>query len=113
MPDTTGKSIPHINPRDAPIEETTLLPGNPLHAKLIVETYLDGVVQFNEVRSILGFTGTYQGQKVSIMGSGMGIPSILLCSWELIHVFGCKKPICAGSCDASQPELGLYDVVIG
>ncbi|MFK3614763.1 purine-nucleoside phosphorylase [Corynebacterium amycolatum] len=113
MSDTTGKSTPHINPKGAPIAETILLPGDPLRAKFIAETYLDDVVQFNEVRNMLGFTGTYQGQEVSVMGSGMGIPSISLYSWELIHVFGCKKLIRVGSCGALQPELDLYDVVIG
>lgn len=107
------KSTPHINPQGAPIAETILLPGDPLRAKFIADTYLEDVVQFNSVRNMLGFTGTYRGNEVSVMGSGMGIPSISLYSWELIHVFGCKKLIRVGSCGALQKDLDLYDVVIG
>lgn len=113
MSDQSAKSTPHINPKGAPIAETILLPGDPLRAKFIAETYLEDVVQFNDVRNMLGFTGTYQGNEVSVMGSGMGIPSISLYSWELIHVFGCKKLVRVGSCGALQQELDLYDVVIG
>lgn len=106
------KSTPHINPT-APIAETVLLPGDPLRAKFIAETYLDNVRQFNAVRNMLGFTGTYEGTPVSVMGSGMGIPSISLYSWELIHVFGSRRLIRVGSCGAMQPGINLYDVVIG
>lgn len=106
------KSTPHINPT-APIAETVLLPGDPLRAKFIAETYLDNVRQFNAVRNMLGYTGTYEGTPVSVMGSGMGIPSISLYSWELIHVFGCRRLIRVGSCGAMQPGINLYDVVIG
>ena len=82
------ESTPHINPQGAPIAETILLPGDPLRAKFIAETYLEDAVQFNSVRNMLGFTGTYQGHEVSVMGSGMGIPSISLYAWELslIHI---------------------------
>ncbi len=106
------KSTPHINPT-APIAETVLLPGDPLRAKFIAETYLDNVRQFNAVRNMLGYTGTYEGTPVSVMGSGMGIPSISLYSWELIHVFGSRRLIRVGSCGAMQPGINLYDVVIG
>ena len=104
---------PHINPSGAPIASTILLPGDPLRAKFIAETYLDDVVQFNSVRNMLGFTGTYEGHEVSVMGSGMGIPSISLYSWELIHDFGCKKLIRVGSCGTIQKNIDLYDVIIG
>lgn len=104
-------STPHIDPQ-APIAETILLPGDPLRAKFIAENYLDDARQFNSVRNMLGFTGTYQGTEVSVMGSGMGIPSISLYAWELIHVFGCKKLIRVGTCGALQPGINLYDVVI-
>ena len=93
------KSTPHINPT-APIAPTILLPGDPLRAKFIAETYLEDAQQFNSVRNMLGFTGTYQGTPVSVMGSGMGIPSISLYAWELIHVFGCTKLIRIGTCGA-------------
>ena len=108
----TTQSTPHINPNGAPIAETVLLPGDPLRAKFIADTFLEDVVQFNAVRNMLGFTGTYQGTPVSVMGSGMGIPSISLYSWELIHVFGAKKLVRVGSCGALQRDLNLYDVVI-
>lgn len=105
------KATPHINPQ-APIAKTILLPGDPLRAKFIAETYLDDAQQFNSVRNMLGFTGYYQGQQVSVMGSGMGIPSISLYAWELIHVFGCEKLIRIGTCGSLQPQVKVYDVVI-
>ena len=105
------KSTPHINPT-ALIAPTILLPGDPLRAKFIAETYLEDAQQFNAVRNMLGFTGTYQGTPVSVMGSGMGIPSISLYAWELIHVFGCTKLIRVGTCGALQPGINFYDVVI-
>ncbi len=106
------KSTPHIDPK-APIAPTILLPGDPLRAKFIAETYLEDAKQFNSVRNMLGFTGTYQGTPVSVMGSGMGIPSISLYAWELIHVFGCKRLIRVGTCGAMQEGVNLYEVVIG
>lgn len=107
------ESTPHINPQGAPIAETILLPGDPLRAKFIAETYLEDAVQFNSVRNMLGFTGTYQGHEVSVMGSGMGIPSISMYAWELIHDFGCEKLIRVGSCGTIQKDIDLYDVIIG
>ncbi|HAY1088424.1 TPA: purine-nucleoside phosphorylase, partial [Staphylococcus aureus] len=72
----------------------------------------DDVEQFNTVRNMFGFTGTYKGKKVSVMGSGMGMPSIGIYSYELIHTFGCKKLIRVGSCGAMQENIDLYDVII-
>lgn len=106
-------STPHINPKGAPIAETVLMPGDPLRAKFIADTYLEDVVQFNEVRNMLGFTGTYQGTEVSVMGSGMGIPSIGIYSSELVKFFDVKKIIRIGSCGAMQKHVDLYDVIIG
>lgn len=106
------KETPHIKPNGVEIAETILLPGDPLRAKFIAETYLDDVVQFNSVRNMLGFTGTYKGTKVSVMGTGMGIPSIGIYSWELIHVFGVKNLIRVGTCGAIQDNMNLYDVVL-
>ncbi|WP_022867559.1 purine-nucleoside phosphorylase [Schaalia vaccimaxillae] len=106
------KSTPHIDPQ-APIAETILLPGDPLRAAFVAQNYLEDVQQFNSVRNMLGFTGTYEGVPVSIMGSGMGIPSISLYAWELIHVFGCKKLVRIGSCGSLQPDVNLYDIIIG
>lgn len=106
-------ATPHINPEGAPIAETILLPGDPLRAKFIAETYLEDAVQFNAVRNMLGFTGTYQGHEVSVMGSGMGIPSISLYAWELIHDFGVKKLVRVGSIGSLQRDIDLYEVIIG
>lgn len=105
-------STPHIDPKGVEIAETILLPGDPLRAKFIAETYLDNPRCFNQVRGMLGFTGTYRGTPVSVMGTGMGIPSISLYTYELIHFFDVKNLIRVGSCGAMQPEMELYDVVI-
>ena len=105
------RSTPHINPT-APIAPTILLPGDPLRAQFIAENYLEDVQQFNAVRNMLGFTGTYQGTPVSVMGSGMGIPSISLYAYELIHEFGCTRLVRVGTCGAMQPDMHLYDVVV-
>ncbi len=106
------KHTPHINPNGAPIAETVLLPGDPLRAQFIAENYLEDIQKFNAVRNMFGFTGTYQGQQVSVMGTGMGIPSASLYAWELIHIFGAKRLIRVGSCGALQPQLDLYDIVV-
>jgi len=103
---------PHIDPHGEEIAETILLPGDPLRAKFIAETYLDNHRCFNEVRGMYGFTGTYRGRKVSVMGTGMGVPSISLYSYELIHVFDVKNLIRVGSCGTIQEGIDLYDVVI-
>ncbi len=108
----TTTSTPHIDPQGVDIAETILLPGDPLRAKFIAETYLDDARRFNEVRNMLGYTGTYRGKPVSVMGTGMGIPSISLYSYELIHHFGVKNLIRVGSCGAMQEHMDLYDVVI-
>lgn len=106
-----NNETPHIKPNGAEIAETILLPGDPLRAKFIADTYLEDVVQFNEVRGMLGFTGTYNGKRISVMGSGMGAPSMGIYSWELIHVFGVKNLIRVGSAGAMQDHLNLYDIV--
>ena len=76
-------ATPHINANENQIAKVVLMPGDPLRAKFIAETFLEDVVQFNEVRNMFGYTGTYKGQKVSVMGSGMGMPSIGIYSYEL------------------------------
>ena len=105
------KQTPHIQPNGVEIAETILLPGDPLRAKFIAENYLEDVVQFNSVRNMLGYTGTFNGKRISVMGTGMGTPSMSLYSWELIHVFGVKNLIRIGSAGAIQDDLKLYDIV--
>ncbi len=105
---------PHIGVAErGVIAETVLLPGDPLRAKFIAETYLDDAVQFNTVRSMFGYTGTYRGKKVSVMGSGMGMPSIGIYSYELIHFYGVKNLIRIGSCGSLQSDVRIRDIVIG
>ena len=95
------------------IAETVLLPGDPLRAKFIAETFLENVVQYNTVRGMFGYTGYYKGKRVSVQGSGMGIPSIGIYSYELIHFYNVKNLIRIGSAGAISKDLKLYDVVIG
>ena len=97
-------STPHNNAEKGDIAKTVLLPGDPLRAKFIAENFLENPVQFNSVRNILGFTGGYQGVKVSVMATGMGIPSIGIYSYELIHFYDVKNLIRIGSCGALQPQ---------
>ncbi|WP_019230454.1 purine-nucleoside phosphorylase [Sedimentibacter sp. B4] len=105
-------STPHNNAVQGQIAETVLLPGDPLRAKFIAENFLSDVEQFNAVRNMFGYTGTYNGKKVSVMGTGMGCPSIGIYSYELIHMYGVKNLIRIGSCGAYDPNLELFDIVI-
>ena len=105
------KNTPHIN-QTAEIAETILLPGDPLRSKFIAENFLNDVEQFNSVRNILGFTGTYKNKKISVMGTGMGNPSIGIYSYELINIFGVKNLIRVGSCGAIKKEIKLYDIIL-
>ncbi len=105
-------TTPHNCAVKGQIAETVLLPGDPLRAKFIAENFLDDVEQFNAVRNMYGFTGTYSGKKVSVMGTGMGCPSIGIYSYELIHMYGVKNLIRVGSCGAYAPELKLYDIIL-
>ncbi|GGH34346.1 purine-nucleoside phosphorylase [Paenibacillus segetis] len=110
---TTIKETPHIKPNGVEIAETILLPGDPLRAKFIAENFLEDYKCFNEVRGMLGYTGTYKGKKVSVMGTGMGPASMGIYSWELINVFGVKNLIRIGTCGAMQENIELYDVIFG
>ena len=105
-------ATPHNTAPDGAIAETILLPGDPLRAKFIAENFLDDPVQFNEIRNMFGFTGTYKGKRVSVMGTGMGCPSIGIYTYELIHFYGVKKLIRIGSCGAMQKEMKLGDIVM-
>ncbi|MBU3013042.1 purine-nucleoside phosphorylase [Polaribacter vadi] len=102
----------HINAKKGQIAETVLLPGDPLRAKWIADTFLEDVVLYNEVRGMLGFTGTYKGKKISVQGTGMGIPSTLIYTHELINNFGVKNLIRVGSAGSYQKEIKIRDIVI-
>ncbi|WP_432666431.1 purine-nucleoside phosphorylase [Wukongibacter baidiensis] len=106
-----AKFTPHIKSENIKIAETILLPGDPLRAKYIADNYLEDVVQFNAVRNMFGYTGKYKGREISVMGTGMGMPSMAIYSWELINVFGVKNLIRIGSCGAMQEDLKLYDII--
>lgn len=106
-------ATPHINAADGAFAETVLFPGDPLRAKYIAETFLEDVVQVTDVRNMLGFTGTYKGKKVSVMGSGMGIPSCSIYATELIKDYGVKNLIRVGSCGAISQDVKVRDVIIG
>ena len=105
-------ATPHIGAEKGQIAETILLPGDPLRAKYIAETFLEDVVQYNNVRGMLGFTVTYKGKRISVQGTGMGIPSIGIYSHELISEFGVKNLIRIGTAGSYQEDLKLRDVVI-
>lgn len=104
---------PHIEAKEGDFAATCLLPGDPLRAKFIAETFLEDVRQVNGVRNMLGFTGSYRGAPVSVMGSGMGIPSISIYAKELITEYGVKNLIRVGSCGAVSREVGLRDIILG
>ena len=103
----------HIEAKPGEIAETVLMPGDPLRAKFIAETFLENPVQFNGVRGMLGYTGTYHGKRISVMGSGMGMPSMGIYSYELFHFYGVESIIRVGSAGGMHPDAKLYDVVIG
>ena len=103
---------PHIEAKDGEIAESILLPGDPLRAKYIADNFLTDVFQFNRVRNMLGFTGNYKGKRVSVMGSGMGMPSIGIYSYELIKFYGVKKLIRVGSAGSVQEDIKIKDLVI-
>ena len=105
-------ATPHIGANKGDIAETILLPGDPLRAKYIAETFLEDVVQYNNVRGMLGFTGTYKGKKVSVQGTGMGVPSIGIYTHELITEYGVKNLIRVGTAGSMQENIKIRDVVI-
>lgn len=95
------------------IAKTVLMPGDPLRAKYIADTYLEDVVCFNTVRNMFGYTGTYKGKKISVMGGGMGIPSIGIYSYELYSFYGVESIIRIGSAGGFQDDIHVRDIVIG
>lgn len=102
----------HIEAKQGEIAETILLPGDPLRAKYIAETFLEDVICFNEVRNMFGYTGIYKGKRVSVMGTGMGIPSISIYVNELIQSYDVKNLIRVGTMGAIQKDVKVRDVVI-
>ena len=105
-------ATPHISAEKGDFADIVLMPGDPLRAKMIAETYLDGSVQVTGVRGMLGFTGTYKGKRISVMGSGMGMPSMGIYSYELFSYYGVEKILRIGSAGSYVPELRLGDVVL-
>lgn len=103
---------PHNNAKKGDIAKKVLMPGDPLRAKYIAETYLEDPVCFTTVRNMFGYTGTYKGEKVSVMGSGMGMPSMGIYSYELYNFYDVEKIIRIGSAGALQDDVNVMDVVI-
>ncbi|MBQ6572038.1 MAG: purine-nucleoside phosphorylase [Alistipes sp.] len=104
---------PHIGAREGEIADRVIMAGDPLRAKFMAETFLENPVQYNAVRGMLGYTGTYKGKRVSVQGHGMGIPSIGIYTYELFNFYGVKRIIRTGSAGAYHPDLKIGDVVIG
>ena len=103
---------PHIGAKFGEIAETVIMAGDPLRAKFMADKFLDDPVQFNNVRGMLGFTGFYKGKRVSVMGHGMGIPSIGIYTYELFNFYGVKTIIRVGSAGSLSKDLNLGDLVI-
>lgn len=102
----------HIGAKPGEIAETVLMPGDPYRARWAAEKFLDGAEMVNQVRGMLGFTGTYKGNRVTIQGSGMGMPSFSIYANELIRDYGAKTLIRIGSCGAMQDHVALRDVIL-
>jgi len=102
----------HIGAEKDDIAETVLMPGDPYRAKWAAETFLSDVKCVNEVRGMLGFTGMWQGNRVTIQGSGMGMPSLSIYANELITSFNAQTLIRIGSCGAMQENVGIRDVIL-
>jgi purine-nucleoside phosphorylase len=103
---------PHIESKEGDFASTVLMPGDPLRAKHIAENFLENVSTINKVRGMLAYTGTYKDKKISVMGSGMGMPSMGIYSFELFKFYNVDRIIRVGSCGAYSKDLNLYDVII-
>ena len=110
---TNANLTPHIACAPEDFARTVLMPGDPLRAKFIAETYLTDRELVNNVRGVQGYTGYFEGKRVSVMASGMGMPSIGIYSYELFHMFGVEQIIRIGSAGAIDPSLQLFDLVLG
>jgi len=104
---------PHINAPEGAFAKTVLMPGDPLRSKFIAENYIENPVLVNNVRGVQGYTGTYKGVPVSVMASGMGIPSISVYCWELFHFYDVDNIIRIGSAGALSDDLHVMDIVAG
>ncbi|HWQ89841.1 MAG TPA: purine-nucleoside phosphorylase [Desulfitobacteriaceae bacterium] len=102
----------HIGAAKGAIAETILLPGDPLRAKFIAENFLEDAVCYNKIRGMYGFTGIYRGQKISVQGTGMGIPSISIYVYELIREYEVRNLIRIGTCGTIQKDIGLRDIIL-
>jgi purine-nucleoside phosphorylase len=102
----------HINAKKGEIADTILLPGDPLRAKYIAETFLEDVTCYNEVRNMFGYTGTYKGKRISVQGTGMGVPSISIYVTELMQEYDVQKLIRVGTCGSIHKDVKLRDVII-
>ncbi len=105
-------STPHIEANKNEVAKVMLMPGDPLRAKYIADTFLENVSRFNTVRNMFGYTGYYKGRKISVMGSGMGMPSIGIYAYELFKFFDVETIIRIGSCGAYTKDLDLYDTIL-
>lgn len=102
----------HINAKEGQIADSVLLPGDPLRAKFIAENFLKDVICYNNVRGMYGFTGTYKGRKVSVQGTGMGIPSLSIYTTELMKFYNVKNLIRVGTCGSYQKSVKVRDLII-
>lgn len=103
---------PHIGAKLGEIAETVIMAGDPLRAKFMAERFLENPVQYNNVRGMLGYTGTYKGKPLSVQGHGMGMPSMGIYSYELFNFFGVKKIIRVGSAGSMNPDLHIGDLML-
>ena len=110
---TDKTPTPHIGAKYGEIAETVIMSGDPLRAQFMAEHFLDNPVLFNKVRGMLGFTGTYKGKRVSVMGHGMGVPSMAIYSYELFNFYGVKKIIRVGSAGSMNPDLHIGVPIVG
>ena len=104
---------PHIEAQEGDFAKTVLMPGDPLRAKYIADNFLENVKCVTRVRNMFGYTGTYKGKPISVMGSGMGIPSVSIYATELYKDFGVESIIRIGSCGAVRDDIKVRDIVIG
>jgi purine-nucleoside phosphorylase len=113
VPQEATVPTPHISAQPGDLADTVLLPGDPLRARYIAETWFEDVRQVNEVRNAFAYTGTYQGMPVSVLGTGMGIPSASIYATELVTEYGVQRLVRVGSAGALQDQVRIRDVVLG